>query len=79
MSADAAPNDVRLAGLNLVAVLEGRTPIRRTRHLPHAGIALDALDSQAWIERANPQAGDKEVQCALPRCDLCSGEALEVP
>jgi hypothetical protein len=41
---------VRLAGLNLLAVLEGRAPVRRPAHLPYAGVSLHPLDAQSWME-----------------------------
>lgn len=42
--------DVRLARLNLCAVLEGRTAVWRPGHLPHARMALHLLDAQARME-----------------------------
>ncbi len=50
MCADAAPDDVRLAGLNLVSVLEGCAAIRRPSHLPHTWVSLHPLDAQPWME-----------------------------
>jgi hypothetical protein len=50
MRADAAPDDVHLAGLNLVSVFEGRAAIRRPAHLPYAGVSLNPLDAQPWME-----------------------------
>jgi hypothetical protein len=77
MGADSTPDDVRLAGLDLVSVLEGCAAIRRPSHLPHAGV-LDTLDAQARIKRADTKALDEDVEGSLPRCDLCCGQALEV-
>lgn len=50
MGADSAPDDVRLAGVNLIAVLEGGAAVRRPSHLPNAGVPLDALDPKARVK-----------------------------
>jgi hypothetical protein len=60
MSADAAPDDVGLSGVDLIAVLEGRSTVVGPGHLPDAGMALhtlhqsrqnDARTSRVGIER----------------------------
>lgn len=78
MGANSTPDDVRLAGLDLVSVLEGCAAIWRPSHLPHTGVSLHTLDAQARIKRADTKALDEDVQDALPRDDLCCGQALEV-
>lgn len=42
--ADAPPDDVWVAGAQLVAVLEGGTAVGSPDHLPHARISLHSLD-----------------------------------
>lgn len=50
MGADSTPDDVRLAGVNFLAVLEGRPTVIGPGHLPDAGVPLDALDAEAGME-----------------------------
>ena len=62
MSADPAPDDVRLARVNLVAVLERGPPVRRPAHLPDARVSLHPLDAEAGMETlpAFRQIGDED-------------------
>lgn len=46
VSADAAPNNVRLTWPNLFTVLPRGAAVGGKRHLPYASGALDPLDSQ---------------------------------
>lgn len=50
MSADTPPDDVRLTGVNLVAVLEGGAAVIGPCHLPDTGMALHTLDTEAGME-----------------------------
>lgn len=68
--ADPAPDHVRIAGADLVAVVERRTAVGRPGDLPDAGVALDALDAQRGVDAARPEAGDQAPHRSLPRCLL---------
>jgi len=50
MSADAAPDDVRLAGMNFVPVLKGRAAVVGPRHLPDTGMTLHALHAKSGMK-----------------------------
>lgn len=78
MGADATPDDVRRATLDLVSVLEGGAAVRRPSHLPDTWVSLDPLDTQARVEDAGPETRDKEIQRPLPCRNLRRGQALEV-
>jgi hypothetical protein len=71
MGADAAPDDVCLAGLSLAAVLEGRAAVRRPSHLPYAGMSLHTLDAQPWMKALTTarKVGDELSYC-LAECSL---------
>jgi hypothetical protein len=75
MRADATPADVRLAGLDLLAALEGRTAIRRPAHLPYAGMSLHPLDAQSWMEALTTarKVGDELSYCLAEGALLLSG------
>ena len=48
--ANPAPDDVRLAGVNLLAVLEGGAAIVGPRHLPHPRMALHPFDPETRMK-----------------------------
>lgn len=50
MGAYAPPDDVRLAGVNFVAVLEGRTTVVGPGHLPNTGMALHTLHAKPGVK-----------------------------
>lgn len=50
VSANATPDDVRLPGLDLVAVLEGGAAVVSPSHLPDAGMTLNALDAETRMK-----------------------------
>ncbi len=50
MGSNAPPDDVWLAGLDFIAVLEGGAAVVGPTHLPDAGVALNALDAKTWME-----------------------------
>ncbi len=50
MGADATPDDVRLSGFDLIAVLKGRAAVVGPSHLPDTGMALDALHAKSGME-----------------------------
>jgi hypothetical protein len=56
MGADSPPDDVRLTGVNFLAVLEGRATVIRPGHLPDARVPLDALDTEPGMEARSPLA-----------------------
>src|SRR4051812_31699373 len=51
VSADAAPDDVRLSGVLLRPVVKRGPPVACPRHLEDTGMTLDASDPQAAPER----------------------------
>jgi len=50
VSADATPDDVRLAGMNFIAGLEGRAAVVGLSHLPHTGMPLHALHPKSGMD-----------------------------
>jgi hypothetical protein len=50
VGADPPPDDVRLSGVDLIAIFKGRPAIRRPTHLPDARVTLHALDSEARVK-----------------------------
>lgn len=62
MGSDSTPDDVRLVGVDFLAVLEGRTTVIGPGHLPDARVPLDALDAKAWME-ASIAAGEAAMNC----------------
>jgi hypothetical protein len=50
MGADASPDDVRLAGVDFIAVLKGRPTVIGPSHLPNAGMALNTLHAEAGMK-----------------------------
>lgn len=50
MGSDAPPDDVRLAGVDFIAVLEGRAAVIGPGHLPDAGMTLHALYAKPGME-----------------------------
>jgi hypothetical protein len=50
MGADAAPDDVWLARLDFIAILEGSPAVIGPSHLPNAGMALYALHSKPGMK-----------------------------
>lgn len=80
MRAGAAPDDVRLAWLNLVSVLEGRAAIRCPSHLPDAGVSLHPLDAQPWMEVLTTarKVGDELSYRLAERSLLLSSEPVPI-
>lgn len=50
MSADATPDDVRLVGVDFIAVLEGRAAVVGPGHLPDTGMPLHTLYAKARMK-----------------------------
>jgi hypothetical protein len=66
MGADASPDDVRLAGVDFIAVLEGRAAVIGPAHLPDAGMPLHSLDPETRMEALlrGLQVGDELPECS---------------
>src|ERR1039457_3801321 len=76
--ADAAPDYVRLAGVQLLAVLKGRAPVGSPGHLPNAGISLHPLYAQGRLKAPTPQARDERIKGFVPRRRLLHAQTLEI-
>jgi len=50
VGANATPDDVRLAGVDFIAVLEGRAAVVGPGHLPKTGMALHSLHAKPGME-----------------------------
>lgn len=50
MGSDAPPDDVRLAGVNFIPVLEGRAAVVGPGHLPDSWVPLYALYAEAGMK-----------------------------
>jgi hypothetical protein len=74
VGSDSPPDDVRLAYMDLIAILKGRTAIRCPTHLPDAGVTLHALDSEARVEALLGlfQIGDELLESSQ-ECSLLLG------
>jgi len=75
---DATPDDVRLARAQLLTVLERSAAIGRPAHLPHAGVPLDPLHPERWVELSAAETSDESVQRARPSRYLLGGQPAEI-
>lgn len=78
MSPNASPHDVRLAWKDLGAIVEGGPPIGGPGHLPHPGMARDALHAQAGAKLAALQIDDKSGNRPAKGPPLASGQRPQV-
>lgn len=80
MSADTAPDHVRLPWVPLGTVLPGSSSVRRPRHFPHVRGALHSLDPQSRPEAAGGAKISDEVLNGSEELLLLSlGKFNEVP